>query len=120
MKLLPILCAAIVTFAALVLPTSGARAEDSGNAQHSAKDSGNATGRHGAKTPQNRTAKVSGRQSHEQMPNKTGSAPNAQQLKLPANATAAAPSRTNRTTRAMSNIAKKMDSTDEAIVQNIK
>ena len=110
MRVPPKLRVAILTFAALVLPSSGVWAEDSGNARHSAKDRGNATGKHGAKAPQNRAAKASGRQLHERMPNKAG--------EVPKNATTTTLSKTNKTTRALSNFEKKQDSTGEAIMQN--
>jgi hypothetical protein len=68
MKLLPNLCAAIVTLAALMLATNGAWAENLRNSQHYAKDYKNGTGKKGATTPVNRMGQVSGKQPHKQAP----------------------------------------------------
>jgi hypothetical protein len=68
MKLLPRLCAAIVTPAAFVLTINGAWAGNLSNSQHYSKDSNKGTGKQGSTTPANRMGQVSGKQPHKQAP----------------------------------------------------
>jgi hypothetical protein len=68
MKLLPRLCAAIVTLAAFVLTINGAWAENLSDSQHYSNDSKKGTGKQGSTAPANRMGRVSGKQPHKQGP----------------------------------------------------